>query len=355
MLIPYFFRFLQSNIKRLYNQHSPPFLLNYAITFKCNLDCKYCGVARLSNNYATAELTAKDISFFLKDRMLKDLKVVVISGGEPFLKEDFNEILMEFQRRVSPQVFHITTNGFLTDSIVECVKYLKGNGLNLELKVSIDDISAKHDLLRNKVGSFDKAVTTVQKLRSLFKAKELMIGINQTIFEENYQSIPEIKRLAGSLDAVYRGFVGLNKRSLYTGVREENYGLVDLSTKAKEFINCEFKDFYTWRSYFASNSRFSEEVIMNHYIKGQVRMIENKPLKPHRCMCLFTHFRLNPNGDIITCSYDLDILGNIKEENYSSIMNKEETKNKLKKVKRCGQCWLGCEVSPNWVSSLFIS
>jgi len=63
---------------------------------------------------------------------------------------------------------------------------------------------------------------------------------------------------------------------------------------------------------------------------------------------------MNPNGDIVTCSYDLDVLGNIKMECYSDILNKQETKNKLEKIKGCGKCWLGCEVSPNWVSSLFM-
>lgn len=86
MLIHYPFRFLKDNIKRGLNIPSSPFLLNYSVTFRCILDCKYCGVARLNNNLGDEELTAQDVSAFLKDRMLKKLKVIVISGGEPFLK-----------------------------------------------------------------------------------------------------------------------------------------------------------------------------------------------------------------------------------------------------------------------------
>ena len=106
MLIEYPFRFLSGNIKRGLNLPSKPFLLNYSVTFRCVLDCKYCGVSRLNNNLGDGELTAQDVSAFLKDKMLKKLKVIVISGGEPFLKEDLNQILLEFKKSVSPHIFH---------------------------------------------------------------------------------------------------------------------------------------------------------------------------------------------------------------------------------------------------------
>lgn len=354
MLITYPFRFLVNNIKRLFDIPSAPFLLNYSVTFRCILDCKYCGISGLNNNLAAEELSAKDISMFLKDRMLRKLKVVVISGGEPFIKDDLSQILLEFKKSVSPHIFHITTNGFLTEKIVESVKFLKKNGLNIELKISIDDISDKHDLLRKRKGSFDRAVDTIGRLRGLFSHKELLIGVNQTIFEENYQSIPEVKKLAKSFDASYRGFIGLEKRPLYTGKRDENYGLVDLSDSAKRYITQKFGSIYNLRQSLNNRSGFLEEIVIRYYINGQIEMLEKTMPRRHKCMSLFTHFRLNPNGDIITCSYDLDVLGNVKKESYSSIIGKKQTRDKFDKVKGCGRCWLGCEVTPSWVSSLFI-
>jgi MoaA/NifB/PqqE/SkfB family radical SAM enzyme len=329
--------------------------LNYSVTFRCVLDCKYCGINRLSNNLAEEELEASDISVFLKDRMLKKLEVIVISGGEPFLKDDLSQILLEFKKSICPRVFHITTNGFLSEKIVESIKFLKQNGLNITLKVSIDDISERHDELRNRKGSFKNAVDTVQCLRSLFGPKELPIGINQTIFEENYRSISEVNSLAQSFSASYRGFIGLAKRPLYTGIRSDEYGLVALSDEAKNYIADKFRSIYNLSRPFADSGGLIEEMVLRHYVDGQLRMLQENKVSRNRCMSLFTHFRLNPNGDIVTCSYDLDVLGNIRKESYSSIMGKEETRDKLDKVKKCGRCWLGCEVSPSWVSSLCLS
>jgi MoaA/NifB/PqqE/SkfB family radical SAM enzyme len=326
--------------------------LNYSITFRCNLDCKYCGVSRLKDNLASEELGPKEVTAFLRDKKLKKLRVIVISGGEPFLKDDLDEILLAFKKNSSSRIFHITTNGFLTERIVESLKFLKKNGLKVNIKISIDDIGEKHDILRNRKGSFERAVNTIQRLRERFSARELLIGINHTLFEENYNSIPEVRRLAEGLGVIYRGFVGLKERPLYSAALKKDYGLVDLSPRARGYLKGALKESY--KKHFSLHSYLDilEDITIRHYIKGQLKMLEASTPPRHKCMCLFTHFRMNPNGDVITCSYDLDLIGNIKNDTYSGLFTKKAAGDKLKAVKKCGRCWLGCEVSPNWVSCL---
>jgi MoaA/NifB/PqqE/SkfB family radical SAM enzyme len=301
------------------------------------------------------ELTYKDIDFFLQDKFLKQLKIVALSGGEPFLKDDLIQIIEEFQRIVRPSTFHITTNGYLSEKIVDSVRFLKKRGFNLEIKVSIDDIADKHDLLRSKEGSFKRAIATLDGLRSIFSKKELLIGVNQTIFEDNCRSIRQVKKIADDFDACYVGFVGLEERPLYSAEAKSSYDLVKFSNENRNYLIKELKKMYSWKSYFTTGLKIYEEAILKHYIKGQIRLLEGRSLAPFKCMSLFTYFRLNPNGDIVTCSYDLESLGNIKKESYSEILAKKQARDKLAKVKNCGKCWLGCEVSPSWVSSFFLS
>lgn len=353
MLIAYPFRFLADNIRRSLNIPSSPFLLNYSITLRCNLNCRYCGVFGLKDNYAAEELAPQDIADLLKDARLKRLAVIAVSGGEPFLKEDIAQILLAFRERAPARVFHITTNGYLTEKICETISFLKNRGANIHLKISIDDIGERHDALRGRKGSFKHAVLTIEHLKQRFTQKELFIGINQTIFEDNYTAISAVKKLARVLDCDYRGFIGLKNRPLYLGMIPQDYGLVDLSAGAKRQIKNALQDNclqrLKWRR---GGLALLEEFTLRHYLKGQLKMLAREP-NSHRCMNLFTHFRLNPNGDIITCSYDLAVLGNIKQESYSSILHKSQAYEKMRKVKSCGKCWLGCEVSPNFISSLF--
>ncbi len=353
-MIQYPARFCLDNIRRAINVPSKPFLINYSLTFRCDFKCKHCGVWCLKNNYAQEELSASEVSRFLDDKSLKQLGVIVITGGEPFLKKDFVEILLEFKKKTTARIFHITTNGFLTEKIIDAVFFLKSRGVNLDLKISIDDIGLRHDELRGKGESFKKAVNTITKLRSAFGKKDLFIGINQTIYEENYKSMPLVKKLAYELGVVYFGFIGLKQRSLYSNNKESNFALTNLSNQAKLFLKKELVNGYSGRMSLNNFSETMETIVIKHYIKGQWDLLNNKILK-HRCMNLFSHFRLNPNGDILTCSYDTDVLGNLKQECYSSILKQPKTLAKLNKIKHCGKCWLGCEVTPSRVASLFLA
>lgn len=353
-MIQYPIRFFLDNLRRGLKVSSSPFLINYSITLRCNLQCKYCGVSGLDNNYAQEELSAAEIARFLEDKMLKKIDVVVITGGEPFLKEDIEDILLEFKKKVNAKIFHITTNGFLTEKIVNAIRFLKSKGIKIDLKISIDDIGQRHDELRGKLGSFQNALNTIQKLRRIFSRNEVFIGLNQTIYEDNYRSIPEVRRLSKELDIAYFGFIGLKKRALYSGGKESDYGLTDLSIEAGEFIRKEFVRGFLAGIMLNNFSETIEQIIIRRYTNGQLKLMHQKKMK-HRCMNLFSHFRLNPNGDILTCSYDIEPLGNVKLEDYSQIMRKSNTKDKLSKVKGCGKCWLGCETTPSMVSSLFLN
>lgn len=353
-MLQYPVRFSLDNLRRGFNIPSAPFLVNYSVTLRCNLGCKYCGVSGLVNNYAQEELSALEISRFLEDKMLQRIKVVVITGGEPFLKEDLEEIIWEFKKKVNPAIFHITTNGFLTQRIVDAFVFLKSKGVKLDLKVSIDDLGPKHDALRGKEGSFRNALNTIQKLRSIFDRKDVFIGLNQTIYEDNYRSIPEVRRLSQELGIAYFGFIGLKKRALYSDGADNDHGLLDLSLLAGEFIEEELRKGVFPKIGRDNFSETIEQIMIRHYTNGQIKLLHQKKLK-HRCMNLFSHFRLNPNGDILTCSYDIEPLGNIKLEKYSKIMSKPNTKNKLFKVKGCGKCWLGCETTPSRAASLFLA
>jgi len=354
-MVYYPVRFIFDNLRRSLNICSAPFLVNYSITLRCNFNCKYCGVPGLKNNYSKDELTPGEISSSLDDGKLKKLHVIVITGGEPFLKEDFSDILLEFKKKTSARIFHITTNGFLTGKIIESLRFLKSKGLAIDIKISIDDINEKHDKLRGKVGSFKNAVGTIEKLRGIFKEKDIFIGINHTIYEDNYPSIPEVKRMAKTLGVAYFGFVGLKQRALYSNIRKSDYSLVDLSQEAKEFIKAEFIKGNPGVNKINTFSGLIENAIIRHYARVQCNLLYNDDIGRRRCMNLFSHFRLNPNGDILTCSYDTEPLGNIREESYSGILVKQATKVKIAQVKNCGKCWLGCEVTPSWVSSLCLA
>jgi len=170
-------------------------------------------------------------------------------------------------------------------------------------------------------------------LRSVFDSKKLGIGINQTIYEDNYSSIPEVKKLAKNLSVNYRGFVGLKKRPLYTQDTSKDYGLAELSPEAKEFIRKNISETSAFGGYGNNRLKCIDDLVLRHYVNGQLKMFSDDSSPRHKCMCLFTHFRMNPNGDIITCSYDSTRLATLRKKVTRLFLTKKQRAKNLKKSK----------------------
>jgi len=92
---------------------------------------------------------------------------VAFTGGECFLREDIKEILDAAMYRC-PSV-SVTTNGSLPERIESAVKYaLKWNSNSiLTVNVSLDGLGPQHDEFTGRVGSFERATETIQRLKAL--------------------------------------------------------------------------------------------------------------------------------------------------------------------------------------------
>jgi len=135
--------------------------LNYLFwecTQRCNLNCRHCGSdCSVSSAY-------KDMPFedFLKaieplERMYPRNSVfIVITGGEPLVRNDLAECGRELRRRGFP--WSIVTNGYAYDADVH--KKLISAGLS-SITVSLDGLSETHDSFRKRSGSFEHAMRAI--------------------------------------------------------------------------------------------------------------------------------------------------------------------------------------------------
>src|SRR5262245_33574895 len=87
-----------------------PSWCTYLVTFRCNARCKMCDSWRMKPG---GELTAPQVGEVF--RKIGPLDVVRLTGGEPFLREDFAEVAREVFEASSPGVLHITTNASFPD------------------------------------------------------------------------------------------------------------------------------------------------------------------------------------------------------------------------------------------------
>lgn len=183
---------------RLYFKLIKPILpthITFFVTGRCNLRCKMCFYwQNIANANFSNELKLDEIEKISQN--FKDIVWLSLTGGEPFIRTDIDEIIKIFYRNNKVKNVSIYTNGFFTQRTLECVKSVLSECKNLFLTVniSIDGINEVHDSIRGVPGSFKKALTTLkelEKLKSVYKNFCLgvvftMSSLNQDKFFETF-------------------------------------------------------------------------------------------------------------------------------------------------------------------------
>lgn len=108
--------------------------LRLAVTDRCNLRCQYCMPAQGADFVGRKELlTYKEM--YRLTRVLSELGVnkIRLTGGEPFVRQDFIKFLEMLDFNDLLDEINITTNGALVDQHIAAMEKLKVKSINLSL------------------------------------------------------------------------------------------------------------------------------------------------------------------------------------------------------------------------------
>jgi radical SAM protein with 4Fe4S-binding SPASM domain len=170
-----------------------PKWIAWEITRRCNLSCVHCR--------SSSDLVAEahpDFSYEQATSVLDDIAsyaspVVVLSGGEPLLREDVFDIARYGTDKGLRMC--LATNGTLVTEET-CTK-LKQAEIKM-VSLSIDGASAEtHDNFRNQEGAFKGAMEAIR----LFNEHKIPFLVNSSFTLRNRHEIPEIYKLVKGLGA----------------------------------------------------------------------------------------------------------------------------------------------------------
>jgi len=161
------------------------------ITEDCNLRCKHCFVSAGKNNITLTLNKVKD--YLYEYSTLKPEGKVLLTGGEPFLHPDINQIV-EFGYKSKLKI-SINTNGTLLNRewLYRYGKMLHG------LQISIDGFTPDvHDSIRGK-GSFEKSWQALKYCMEILP-EEVICRISVSVFPQNVKNIKD--NILSSLDSL---------------------------------------------------------------------------------------------------------------------------------------------------------
>jgi MoaA/NifB/PqqE/SkfB family radical SAM enzyme len=343
------FKTIQKYIKRYFCIHyglKTPLQLIQFVTNRCNARCRHCFLWKELNSKKN-ELTLDQFKKIAKS-LKYPLSYLILTGGEPFLRNDIAEICQIFSKINKTKTIQIPTNGFLTDQIYSSVKnILDVCDSTIVIQVSLDGLEKTHDKIRGVDGMFKKAVETIKKLKTLENINIFVLTVIS-----NY-NLNEIERLSNYLEnklKVRHSF------EIIRGTRfMKNFGLSsnilnEFSPKNKNFSPPTIKDLEKIYPIIKKIYKTQQKGI------GYITSIEclNSTiniLKDHKkivdCLAGKIIGVIYANGDVGLCELTVPI-GNLKDFGFDfyKIWNSKKANEMRKKIKNC-YCTHTCFLLPS--------
>ncbi len=170
-----------------------PKWIAWEITRRCNLKCVHCRSSSEMDIEGHPDFSFEQAKSILDDISAYANPVMVLSGGEPLLREDVFEIAAYGGSKGLRMC--LATNGTLVNQEI-CDK-IKAADIKM-VSLSLDGAKAEtHDNFRNQKGAFDGTMNAIK----LFNENDIPFLINSSFTVRNREEIPEIYKLVKTLGA----------------------------------------------------------------------------------------------------------------------------------------------------------
>lgn len=300
-----------------------PMNWTFNLLYRCNSRCKTCNVWKKKTN----ELSLVEYEKIFKN-IGKNIHWAILSGGEPFLREDIVEICKLLYKYCRPSIIVIPTNGTLCKLIPkkteEILKLCPKSHVTINL--SLDGKYDKHDYIRSIKGNFDKAIKTLDGLKKLKHYKNLEIGIHTVISKFNYKDIPELYNFV--MDE-------LKPDTYITEIAEERK---ELDTKGMN-ITPSYEEYSSAIDYLINKIKESKPIKIKQLFRLKYYQMVKDYLKYKKqilpCYAGIASAQISADGEVWPCCVRADNLGNLRdnEYNFKKIWFSDKTKQIRKSIK----------------------
>ncbi|MFA7653861.1 MAG: radical SAM protein [Candidatus Magasanikbacteria bacterium] len=261
-------------------------IIQFQYNYTCNFRCVHCSVKRFQGPNKTRQFTIPDVKNLFKQADELGLARVTITGGEPMVFKDFDELVAA----IDPQKFYINSdsNGWLLDE--KRMRHLQDIGVD-RVQVSLDSLNAKeHDAFRRSPGSHARVLKAVDIAQEI----GMDIFMQTVVWKERLYSDEFIKYLEYFTNKGIGVFVSYAKP---VGAWEGNFDcLIDRKDMAyMEKLEKKYKVFTHLTSAYGINMG---------------------------CIAVKGMFSVTQYGDVLPCPYIHTSIGNVFKEPLKDIIKR---------------------------------
>ena len=182
-------RFLAQGWRRRVDRGGPIFVTLF-VTSRCNSRCGHCFyLDTMIERKGHGELSREELEQVAAS--MPPFTKLLISGGEPFIREDLPQICEAFYRHNHVGQFTIPTNATFPKRIAEGASWMADQCPDafIQLQISIDGVGEDHDRVRKTPGNFKKMVETIRLIKEAQKTRpnlDMIFNFTLTAYTVNH-------------------------------------------------------------------------------------------------------------------------------------------------------------------------
>lgn len=170
-----------------------PVYVQWAVTKRCNLNCRMCNSNR--SRRGERELGLDDVTRLADVLAQMGIGVFILTGGEPFVRSDLVDVCRTFvERGIVPR---LQTNGILADE--DRLRQLVDLGLG-ELTLSLDSLNEElQDDINGRPGTWRQTIEALARVSRILPRVANLSGVNVVVSKRNVHEVPQVVRF---IDAI---------------------------------------------------------------------------------------------------------------------------------------------------------
>jgi AdoMet-dependent heme synthase len=299
---------------------SAPRIISWNVTLRCPLRCSHCYVD--ASDKEIAGVLSTEEAFLVIDQIRATGRpVVVLSGGEPLLREDVYDIARYGTEQGLRMV--MGTSGYLIDH--DIARKLSDAGIRA-VAISLDSKHPEvHDSFRGLEGVWDRAVQAIGHCRDA----GIGVQINMSVMRSAMSEVEDVIELGTSLKVCdYQLFFPVptgRARHIESRSPEEYEELI-----RQILIRYRDSDLNIRPTCAPQFRRVADELGIHNPAWGR------------GCLAGITYCRIFANGDVTPCPYLPVSAGNVRTTSFSEIWNNAPLFTALRDpdllTGKCGRC-----------------
>jgi radical SAM protein with 4Fe4S-binding SPASM domain len=298
------------------------FHLQWHTTERCNLNCRHC--------YRDAKFFKKELKkeklFIVLKKFIQQIKkwklekkdsFISFSGGEPFVRKDFFNILEECYKNRDVFQYGILTNGTFLDK--EKIKKIEQLGVSY-VQISLEGMEKINDYIRGK-GVFKKVIKSIE----LLKKTKTIIVLSTTVTNLNLKEVPKIINLAKELNVRLgvRRCIPLEK-----GEKMDNYFLKPEQVKL------------LWHYILKTKNNFYKFIDLG--CEDGILAQDMPEYQSIGCGTGYLGFAVMPNADVYPCRRIPIACGNLLKQSFEDVYYNSDVLRKIRNKKNINDTCFNC-------------